>query len=75
VLFYLAGADPFVEDRLGGLAVTKAGLRERDRVVIGAARGAAVPLVVVLAGGYAVRVEDTVDIHLNTAREMLNVEC
>jgi len=75
VLFYLAGADPFVEDRLGGLAVTKAGLRERDRVVIGAARDAAVPLVVALAGGYAVRVEDTVDVHVNTAKEMLNVEC
>src|SRR5262245_49890922 len=52
-IFYLAGADPFEDDQLGGLRLTKDGLRRRDRMVIAAARDARVPLVVVLAGGYA----------------------
>ncbi|HEX5474580.1 MAG TPA: histone deacetylase [Vicinamibacterales bacterium] len=68
LLFYLAGADPYEHDRLGGLALTKAGLRERDRVVVERATAAGVPLAVVLAGGYATEVEDTVDIHAATAR-------
>ena len=70
VVFYLAGADPFERDRLGGLTLTKDGLRERDRLVIAAARGAAVPLVTVLAGGYAADVQDTVDIHCQTIAAM-----
>jgi acetoin utilization deacetylase AcuC-like enzyme len=70
VVFYLAGADPFERDRLGGLQLTKDGLRERDRLVIAAARGAAVPLVTVLAGGYAADVQDTVDIHCQTIAAM-----
>jgi len=71
VVFYLAGADPFERDRLGGLKLTKAGLAERDRLVIAAARAAAVPLVTVLAGGYAADVNDTVDIHAATIQLML----
>lgn len=70
VIVYLAGADPFEHDQLGGLRLTKAGLRERDRLVIGASRRAAVPLVTVLAGGYARDVRDTVDIHAATVEEM-----
>src|SRR5581483_1408909 len=50
-LFYLAGADPFEDDQLGGLRLTKGGLRLRDRMVIQAAKTANVPLVIVLAGG------------------------
>lgn len=71
LVVYLAGADPFERDRLGGLKVTKAGLAERDRLVIGAARAAGVPLVTVLAGGYAADVRDTVDIHVATIESML----
>jgi acetoin utilization deacetylase AcuC-like enzyme len=68
-VFYLAGADPYEDDQLGGLRLTKDGLRRRDRAVIDAVRRANVPLVVVLAGGYARRVEDTVTIHARTIEE------
>jgi acetoin utilization deacetylase AcuC-like enzyme len=71
VLFYLAGADPYREDQLGGLALSKDGLRRRDRAVFSAAREARIPIAVVLAGGYARAVEDTVDIHVATVEEAL----
>jgi len=66
---YLAGADPFAGDRLGRLAVTKGGLAERDRLVLGHCRAAGLPVAVAMAGGYARDVEDTVEIHLQTVRE------
>ncbi len=69
VLFYLAGADPFEDDQLGGLALTRDGLRRRDRVVLEAARQAGVPVVVTLAGGYARHLQDTVAIHVATVEE------
>ena len=72
IVFYLAGADPYEADRLGGLALTREGLRRRDRMVVAAARSASVPLVVVLAGGYARDVNDTVAIHVDTVREVLS---
>jgi acetoin utilization deacetylase AcuC-like enzyme len=53
---------------LGGLALTKAGLKERDKIVIENARRLGIPVAVVLAGGYAAEIKDTVDIHLNTVR-------
>ena len=68
-VFYLAGADPYEDDQLGGLRLTKDGLRRRDRLVIDAVRQAGVPLVITLAGGYARRVEDTVAIHVATIEE------
>jgi acetoin utilization deacetylase AcuC-like enzyme len=68
---YLAGADPFEGDRLGRLAVTKAGLAERDRVVFDACRAAGLPLAVTMAGGYARDVTDTVDIHWQTVRRAI----
>ena len=68
-VFYLAGADPYEDDQLGGLRLTKEGLRERDRMVVETVRCAGVPLVIVLAGGYARRVEDTVAIHVATIEE------
>jgi acetoin utilization deacetylase AcuC-like enzyme len=68
LVLYLAGADPYEKDQLGGLQLTKAGLKERDKVVIGNARRLGIPVAVVLAGGYASTIEDTVDIHLNTVR-------
>jgi acetoin utilization deacetylase AcuC-like enzyme len=70
-VFYLAGADPYEDDQLGGLRLTKEGLRRRDRMVIDAVRTAGIPLVIVLAGGYARRVEDTVAIHVATIEEAI----
>ena len=73
ILFYIGGADPFCEDQLGGLSLTKKGLMERDRRVFEEARRRGIPVVTTLAGGYARRVEDTVRIHVNTilaAREI-----
>jgi acetoin utilization deacetylase AcuC-like enzyme len=66
ILFYVGGADPYCEDQLGGLALTKAGLKERDRRVFEEARRRGIPVATTLAGGYARRVEDTVRIHVNT---------
>jgi len=66
LLWYLAGADPYVEDQLGGLGLTINGLMERDRKVIAAARSRGIPIAITFAGGYARRVEDTVQIHVNT---------
>ena len=68
LVVYVAGADTYVNDQLGGLSLTVVGHKERDRLVIGEARRAGIPVVIVLAGGYAVRVEDTVTIHANTAK-------
>lgn len=66
LIFYLAGADPYERDQLGGLDITREGLRERDRIIIEGARKLGIPLVIILAGGYAYDVEDTVLIHINT---------
>jgi acetoin utilization deacetylase AcuC-like enzyme len=66
LIFYVAGADPYREDQLGGLALTMEGLRERDRLVYAQARARGIPVAITLAGGYARRVEDTVRIHVQT---------
>jgi len=66
ILFYVGGADPYCEDQLGGLSLTKEGLRRRDHQVFEEARKRHIPVVTTLAGGYARRVEDTVRIHVNT---------
>ncbi len=66
LLFYIAGADPYREDQLGGLRLTLEGLERRDRLVFEKARAKKVPVAVTLAGGYARRVEDTVAIHART---------
>lgn len=70
---YVAGADPFVDDQLGTLRLTKKGLMLRDRIVIENCHRSGIPVVPVLAGGYALNTQDTVDIHVNTARECLRV--
>jgi acetoin utilization deacetylase AcuC-like enzyme len=67
IAFYLAGADPFAGDRLGRLALSKRGLRARDELVVERLRTAGAAVVVVLAGGYARDVGDTVDINAATA--------
>jgi acetoin utilization deacetylase AcuC-like enzyme len=67
LVIYVAGADPYLEDQLGGLSLTFDGLKERDRLVIWTALSHHIPVAIVLAGGYAQSVEDTVTIHANTA--------
>jgi acetoin utilization deacetylase AcuC-like enzyme len=66
ILFYVAGVDPYEDDQLGGLSLTKEGLYERDRLVFDLALRRHVPVVVTLAGGYARRTSDTVDLHVQT---------
>ena len=73
LLWYLAGADPYEHDLLGGLALTRDGLRERDRRVFAAARSAGVPVAVTLAGGYASSPADTVSIHVGTVLAGIDV--
>ncbi|MFW6163854.1 MAG: histone deacetylase, partial [Planctomycetota bacterium] len=68
LVLYVAGADPYEGDQLGDLALTRDGLARRDRLVLGAARQAGVPVAAVVAGGYATGVDDVVDIHLATCR-------
>jgi acetoin utilization deacetylase AcuC-like enzyme len=69
IVFYLAGADPFQDDQLGGLALTKSGLSARDRLVLETCVDAEVPVAITLAGGYARKVEDTVAIHRATIEQ------
>lgn len=73
LICYIAGADPYREDQLGGLALTIEGLKRRDELVYRVARTRGIPVMVTYAGGYAQNVEDTVTIHCNTvvaAREV-----
>lgn len=63
---YIAGADPYKEDQLGGLALTIEGLKKRDQLVLHVAHLHNVPVMITYAGGYARRVQDTVTIHSNT---------
>jgi acetoin utilization deacetylase AcuC-like enzyme len=66
LLCYIAGADPYREDQLGGLALTIDGLKRRDELVFRVAAARNLPVMVTFAGGYARNVEDTVTIHCNT---------
>ncbi len=66
LVYYLAGADPYREDQLGGLSLSIEGLRRRDELVFEGARRRGLPVMATLAGGYARQVEDTVSIHTNT---------
>lgn len=68
LVFYIAGADPYFDDQLGGLALTMEGLAARDRLVLEAARTRGIGTAITLAGGYARNVEDTVTIHCNTVK-------
>jgi acetoin utilization deacetylase AcuC-like enzyme len=72
---YLAGADPFEGDRLGRLRLTKEGLAARDRMVFELCASAGVPVAVTMAGGYARRIEDTVDIHFRTVALAVELLC
>jgi acetoin utilization deacetylase AcuC-like enzyme len=66
LICYVAGADPYREDQLGGLALTLEGLKKRDELVFRVAKARNIPVMVTYAGGYARKVEDTVTIHCNT---------
>lgn len=69
LIVFVAGADPYREDQLGGLSLSIDGLAARDRLIFETALAARIPVVVVLAGGYAMDTDDTVTIHCNTVRE------
>jgi len=66
MLFYVGGADPYREDQLGGLDLSMEGLQKRDADVFKEARQKKIPIVTTLAGGYARRLQDTIQIHVNT---------
>ena len=66
LVIYLAGADPYRKDRYGRLALTKAGLAQRDRTVLGRLIGNGLPVAITMAGGYAPDIQDIVDINLQT---------
>jgi acetoin utilization deacetylase AcuC-like enzyme len=68
LVVYLAGADPYEGDRLGRLALTKAGLARRDEMVLAACRAIGAPVAVVMAGGYSDPIRHTVDIHFRTVQ-------
>src|SRR3954452_168269 len=73
LICYIAGADPYQQDQLGGLSLTIAGLKQRDELVFKVAKARGTPVMVTYAGGYARDVQDTVTIHVNTilaARDM-----
>jgi acetoin utilization deacetylase AcuC-like enzyme len=66
LIFYVAGADPYRDDQLGGLKLSLEGLEKRDRLVFEKSKAKNIPVAVVLAGGYARRLDDTIQIHANT---------
>ena len=73
LIVYLAGADPYEEDQLGGLSLTLEGLRRRDRMVLERAVERSIPVAVLMAGGYAHQLADTVSIHVATVEEAVCV--
>jgi len=72
-IMYVAGADPYKEDQLGGLKLTKEGLVRRDEAVFALAKKSSIPIAAVLAGGYAFHESDTVDIHCNTIKTGISI--
>ncbi len=73
IVFYLAGADPYEKDKLGRLGLTINGLRQRDETVLEYAKMLEIPIVTVMSGGYALDINDTVEIHCNTIRAVKKV--
>jgi acetoin utilization deacetylase AcuC-like enzyme len=73
IIFYLGGADPFENDKLGRLKLSFEGLRQRDETVLEFAKSKNVPIVTVMSGGYAADINDTVEIHCNTIRAVKKV--
>ncbi len=73
MIFYLAGADPYANDKLGRLGLSIEGLKKRDEMVLNFARSHGVPIVTTMSGGYAIDIADTVEIHCNTIRAVKEV--
>ena len=73
IIFYLGGADPYVGDKLGRLSLSIAGLKERDELVLQACFDRELPIVTVMSGGYGEAISDTVEIHCNTIRSVVQV--
>ncbi len=73
IVFYLAGADPFVGDKLGRLAVSMDGLRKRDEYVLRQCYEREISIVTVMSGGYGESISDTVEIHCNTIRMVKSI--
>jgi acetoin utilization deacetylase AcuC-like enzyme len=73
IIFYLGGADPFEKDKLGRLKLTQSGLSRRDRYVLQFAKDHHTPIVTTMSGGYALDINDTVEIHANTIRAVKDV--
>jgi len=73
IVFYLAGADPYAGDKLGRLALSIDGLRERDAYVLRVCYEREIPVVTVMSGGYGKDINDTVEIHCNTIRMVKSV--
>ena len=74
LVIYLAGADPYRKDRYGKLALTKAGLAQRDRTVLKHLKKSGLPVAVTMAGGYAPDIQDIVDIHFQTIEVALEFQ-
>jgi acetoin utilization deacetylase AcuC-like enzyme len=74
LVFYLAGIDVAAGDRYGKLTLTEEGIRQRERAVIEAVRGRGLPLVIVLAGGYASTRARTAELHAHVFREAVAYE-
>ncbi|MEW6482097.1 MAG: histone deacetylase [bacterium] len=72
-IIYVAGADPYYDDQLGALKLTMDGLIKRDEIVLENAKKRNIPIVIVLAGGYAHKLEDTVLIHYNTIKKAIEI--
>jgi len=73
LVFYIAGADPYLKDQLGGLNLSLKGLEKRDEYVYELIKQRGIALVIVLGGGYALDIDDTITIHYNTAKKALEV--
>jgi acetoin utilization deacetylase AcuC-like enzyme len=73
IVFYLAGADPYVNDKLGRLAISIEGLRKRDHHVLNGCFSREVPVATVMSGGYGKDINDTVEIHCNTIRTIKEI--
>lgn len=73
IIFYLGGADPFEKDKLGRLNLTMEGLMKRDEMVLRFAKERRAPVVTTMSGGYALDINDTVEIHCNTIRAVKKV--
>jgi len=73
IVFYLGGADPYIGDKLGRLAVSIAGLKKRDGLIVRECYEREVPVVTVMSGGYGEAISDTVEIHCNTIRAVAEV--